>query len=110
MCTATSNKLSLYVSIWQRQNILKSQNEDLKLKMLDNDLQVVKKTKYFSLQIDSSLDWKELIKTVSTNVSIAVGFSEHVRSCLTKEILQTLYTGTVEPSFDTVVLSWAALV
>ena len=90
---------SMLISTKQKHNILKGQNEDLKLKIRDNELEVVKKTKYLGLQIDCSLDWKEQIKAVSAKVSRAVGFLKHAKSFLPKETLQTLYTGIVEPHF-----------
>ena len=90
---------SMLVSTKQKHNILKGQNEDLKLKIRDNELEVVKKTNYFGLQIDCSLDWKEQIKAVSAKVSRAVGFLKNAKSVLPKETLQTLYTGIVEPHF-----------
>ena len=102
------NKLSLNVakthsmltSSQQKHNsILKGQNEDLNLKIRDNELEVVKKAKYLGLQIDCSLDWEEQIKTVSAKVSRAVGFLKHAKSFLPKETLQTLYAGIVEPHF-----------
>ena len=102
------NKLSLNVAkthsmlIFSKQkhsSILKGQNEDLKLKIRDNELEVVQKTKYLGLQIDCSLDWKEQIKAVSAKVSRAIGFLKHAKSFLPKETLQTLYTGIVEPHF-----------
>ena len=67
--------------------------------MRNNELEVVKTTKHLGLQIDQSLDWKEQIKAVSTKVSRAVGFLKHAKSFLSKETLQTLYTGIVEPHF-----------
>ena len=43
----------MLISSKQKHNsILKGQNEDLKLKIRDNELEVVKKTKYLGLQID----------------------------------------------------------
>ena len=60
---------SMLVSSKQRHNILNDNNEVLKLKIHDNELEVVKKTKYLGLQIDCSLDWKEQIKAVSAKVS-----------------------------------------
>ena len=90
---------SMLISSKQKQNSLKSQNKDLDLKIRDNDLEVVKKTKYLGVQIDCSLDWKEQIKAVSSKVSRAVGFLKHAKSFLPKETLQTLYTGIVEPHF-----------
>ena len=78
---------------------LGSQEKDLKLKIRDNDLQGVNKTKYLGVQIDWSLDWKQQIKAVSSHVSRAEGFLRHAKSCLPKETLRTLYTGIVEPHF-----------
>ena len=82
---------SMLISTKQKQNSLKSQNKDLELKIRDNDLEVVKKTKYLGVQIDCSLTWKEQIK--------ADGFLRHAKSFLPKETLQTLYTGIKEPHF-----------
>ena len=91
---------SLSISSKQKHNsILKGQNENLILKIRDNELEVVKKTKYLGLQIDCSLDWKEQIKAVSAKVSRAIGFLKHAKSFLPKETFQTLYTGIVEPHF-----------
>ena len=61
----------------------------MKLKIRDNELEVVKKTKYLGLQIDCSLDWKEQIKAVSAKVSRAIGFLKHAKFFLPKETLQT---------------------
>ena len=90
---------SMLISSKQKHSSLKGQNKHLKLKIRDNELDVVKKTKYLGLQVDCSLDWKEQIKTVSAKVSRAVGFLKHAKSFLPKETLQTLYTGIVEPHF-----------
>ena len=65
---------SMLVSTKQKHNILKSRNEDLDLKIRDNELEIIQKTKYLGVQIDNSLNWKEHIKTVSTKVSRAIGF------------------------------------
>ena len=89
----------MLISTKQKHNILKAQNEDLKVKIRDNELQVVKKTKYLGLQIDCSLDWEEHIKAISAKVSRAIGILKHAKSFLPKETLQTLYTGIVEPHF-----------
>ena len=45
---------SMLISTKQKDNILQGQNEDLKLKIRDNEREVVKKTKYLCLQIDCS--------------------------------------------------------
>ena len=89
----------MLVSTKQRHNILQSQNKDLDLKIRENGLQVVQKTKYLGVEIDCSLDRKEQIKAVSTKVSRAVGFLKHAKSFLPKDTLKSIYTGIVEPHF-----------
>ena len=89
----------MIISTKQKHNLLKSKKKDVDLKIRDNELEVVKKTKYLGVQINFSLDWKEQIKAVSSKVSRAVGFLRHMKSFLPKETLQTLYTGIVEPHF-----------
>ena len=49
---------SMLVSTKQKHNILKSRNEDLDLKIRDNELETIQKTKYLGVQIDNSLNWK----------------------------------------------------
>ena len=88
---------SMLVSTKQKHNILKSRNEDLDLKIRNNELEIIQKTKYLGVQIDNSLNWKEHIKTVSTKVSRAIGFLKHAKTFLPKETLKTLYTAIVEP-------------
>ena len=61
----------MLISIKQRHNSLKSRSEAVELKIRDNELEVVQKTKYFGVQVDCSLDGKYQIKAVSTKVSKA---------------------------------------
>ena len=90
---------SMLISTKQKHDSLKSRSEALELKIRDNELEVVQKTKYLGVQIDCSLDWKEQIKAVSTKVSRAIGFLRHAKSFLPMRSLKTLYTGIVEPHF-----------
>ena len=90
---------SMLVSTKQRHNILQCQNKELELKIRENRLEVIQKTKYLGVEIDSSLDWKEQIKAISAKVSRAVGFLKHAKSFLPKETLKSIYTGIVEPHF-----------
>ena len=90
---------SMLISTKAKHNALKNKNESLNLKIRDNELEVVQKTKYLGVQIDNSLDWKEHIKTVSSKVSRAIGFLKHAKSFLPEETPKTLYTGVVEPHF-----------
>ena len=83
----------------QKQNVLKSQNKDLDLKIRVNELEVIKKIKYLGLQVDCSMDWKEQITAVSSKVSRPVAVLKHAKSFLRKESLQTLYKGVMEPHF-----------
>ena len=60
-----SNRVSLNVaktrsmpmSTKQKSSYLRSPNEALELKIRDNEVDVVQKTKYLGVQIDCSLDW-----------------------------------------------------
>ena len=92
---------SMLISTKQKHKSLKSRNEALDLKIRDNELEVVQKTKYLGVQIDCCLNWKEQIKAVSTKVSRAIGFLRHAKSFLPQASLKirTLYTGIVEPHF-----------
>ena len=89
----------MLISTNDKHKALKNKNESLKLKIRDNELEVVQNTKFLGVQIDNSLDWKEHIKTVSSKVSKAIGFLKHAKSFLPEETLKTLYTGIVEPRF-----------
>ena len=55
---------SMLISTKQKGSSLRSRNEALELKIRDNELVVVQKTKYLRVQIDCSLDWKEQINAV----------------------------------------------
>ena len=90
---------SMLISTNQKQKSLRSRNEALNLKIRDNELEVVQKTKYLGVQIDCCLNWKEQIKAVSTKVSRAIDFLRHAKSFLPQASLKILYTGIVEPHF-----------
>ena len=102
-----SNKLSLNVmkthstliSTKSKHKTLENQDEYLKIKIQDNELEVVRQSKYFGVQIDNTLYWKGHIKTLSSKVSRGIGFLKHVKSFLPQETLKTMYTGVVEPHF-----------
>ena len=89
---------SMLISTKQKHNSLKSRSEALELKLRDNELEVVQKTKYLGVQIDCSLDWKDQISAVSAKVSRAIGFLRHAKYCLPLASLKTLYTGIDEPN------------
>ena len=76
----------MHVSTKQKHNILKSRKEDSDLKIRDNELEIIQKTKYLGVQIDNSLNWKEHIKTVSTKVSRGIGFLKHAKNFSRQEI------------------------
>ena len=89
----------MLLSTKKKHNSLKRQSEALELKICDKELEVVQKTKYLGVQIDCSLDWKEQINAVSSEVSSAIGFLKHAKSFLPMTSLKTLYTGIVDPHF-----------
>ena len=89
----------MLITTKQKRNVLKSTNQNLELNIHGNELDIVQKTKYLGVQIDSSLDWKEQIKAVSAKVSRAIGSLKHAKKFLPRVTLENLYTGIVEPHF-----------
>ena len=75
---------ALLISTKPKHKSLKNQDESLKLKIQNNELDIVQKTKYLGIQIDNTLDWKEHTKTISSKVSRGIGFLKHAKSFLPK--------------------------
>ena len=69
------------------------------MKIKGTEPDTVMNTRYLGVNIDSSLDWKDHKKAISSKVSRAIGFLKHGRSFLPQDTLKTLYTGIVEPHF-----------
>ena len=78
---------SMLISTKPKHKALENQGESLKLKIRDNELEVVQKSKYLGVQIDYTLDWKEHIRTVSSKVSRGVGFVVEELSAARSELL-----------------------
>ena len=101
------NKLSLNVvktssmpiPTKQRYKILKDMNECLQVNIDGDELALVQSTRYLGVYIDSYLEWKEHIISVSNKVSRALGILKYAKSFLPLESLKTLYLGVVEPHF-----------
>ena len=110
------NKLSLnvvktramLVSTKQKYKALQSQNHDLRVKIKGTEFDTVMNARYLGVNIDSSLNWKEHIKVISSRgigfmncfmVSRGIGFLKHAKNFLPHDALKTLYTGIVEPHF-----------
>ena len=90
---------SLLISTKPKHKTLENQGESLKLKIRNNELEVVQKSKYLTNQIDNTLDWKEHIHTVSSKVSRGIGFLRHAKAFLPEETLKNMCTGILEPTF-----------
>ena len=97
---------ALLISTKPKHQSLKNQDESLKLKIQNTELDIVQKTKYLVIQIDNTLDWKEHTKTISSKVSRGIGFLKHAKSFLPKETLKTMYTNIVKPHFRYCCLVW----
>ena len=65
---------SMLVSTRQKHNILQSGNKDLDLKIRQNELEIIQKTKYLGVQIDNSLNWKEHMKPLQRTMKALVGW------------------------------------
>ena len=79
--------------------VFQTNSQDLHLKIKGAELDTVTNTRYLGVTIDSSFDWKDQIKAISTKVSRAIGFLKYTRNFLPQDTLKTLYTGIVEPHF-----------
>ena len=90
---------SMLIAIKPRHQALSNAAENLKLEILGNELDVVRKTRYLGVQVDNSLDWKEQIKMISSKVSRAIRFLKYVKNILHIASVKTLYAGIVEPHF-----------
>ena len=58
------------------------------------------KPKYFGVQLDNSLDWKDQVRSVSSKVSRGLGLLKHAKIFLPFSALTSLYTSIVEPHFQ----------
>ena len=101
---------SMFISTKPKLKALKSKNESLRLKIQVDEFEAVQKTKYLSVQIDDSLDWKEHNKVTSSKVSKALRFLRHAKQFLSEETRRTSYTGIIEPHFRYCCLVWGVLV
>ena len=90
---------SMLVTTKQKCNSLKGTNLNLELKIQESRTDVAQRAKYFGVQINSHLDWKDQIKAISAQVSKAIGILKHAKTFPPSETLKILYTGIVEPSF-----------
>ena len=90
---------SMLIPTIPKHKALESQGESLQLNLWDDELEAVQKSKYLCVQIDNTRDWKEHMKTVSSNVSRRIGYLKHAISFLPEETLKTMYTCIVEPHF-----------
>ena len=101
---------SMRISTTQKHSILKGQNEDYKLKIRENELEVVNKANFLGLQIDYFLDWKEQIEAFSAKVSRAVEFLDILSLFFGRKLCKLSIQVLWSPNFDMAVLYEAALV
>ena len=83
-----------------RRNVLHRSNQSLQVEFGGTDLEVVTKTRYLGVQLGSSSDWKEQVRSVSLKVSIGLGLLKHAKKLLPFSALTSLFnTSIVEPHF-----------
>ena len=68
---------SMVIATKPRHQAINKAADNLKLEILGNQLDVVTKARHLCVQVDSSLDWKEQIKTRTSKVSRASGFLKY---------------------------------
>ena len=57
--------------------MLNNSAENLKFEIIGSELDVVTKTRYLAIRVDTSLDWSEHIKLLSSKVSRAIAFLKY---------------------------------
>ena len=90
---------AMLISTKQKYKALQNQGHNLRVKIKGAELDTVMNARYLGVNINSSLDWKEHIKIISSKVSRAIGFLKQARDFIPQDTTKTLYTGIVEPHF-----------
>ena len=93
-----SNKLSLNIKkthfmVFHRKKI----DGDIKIKIDDEEIDRVYKTKFLGVMIDHKITWKEHVKYVSGKMSRNIGIFIKARNCLNKHAMMTLYYSFIYP-------------
>ena len=94
-----SNTQSMLICMKLKHQKLRTAGDNLCLNIRRKDLDVVQKVKFFRVQVDNSLDWKEQIKVISSKVSRVLGLLKHAKIFLLESSLRSLYFCIVEPHF-----------
>ena len=109
----TANKLTLntekteYMIIGSYKRISNLQKEDeIKIRIGDNEIKRVKTTKSLGIAIDENLAWKENIDNHSVKVSRAVGVIRRAKKYVKQDSLKLMYNSLVLPYFDYCSLVW----
>ena len=103
----TANKLTLntekteYMIIGSYKRISNLQKEDeIKIRIGDNEIKRVKTTKSLGIVIDENLAWKENIDNLSVKVSRAIGVIRRAKKYVKQDALKLMYNSLVLPYFD----------
>ena len=93
-----SNKLSLNIKkthfmVFHRKKI----DGDIKIKIDDEEIDWVYKTKFLDVIIDHKITWKEHVTYVSGKMSRSIGILIKARNCLNKHAMMTLYYSFIYP-------------
>ena len=109
----TANKLTLntekteYMIIGSYKRISGLQKEDeIKIRIGDNEIKRVKTTKSLGIVIDENLAWKENIDNLSVKVSRAIGVIRRAKKYVKQDALKLMYNSLVLPYFDYCSLVW----
>ena len=109
----TANKLTLntekteYMIIGSYKRISNLQKEDeIKIRIGDNEIKRVKTTKSLGIVIDENLAWKENIDNLSVKVSRAIGVIRRAKKYVKQDALKLMYNSLVLPYFDYCSLVW----
>ena len=74
-----------------------NRNEDLCLGILNKKLENVKNCKFLGLHINESMDWKDHMIYVKSQLSKATGTVNTVKDYIPKKVLRSLYFSLIQP-------------
>ena len=79
-----------------------------KLIMCGDEIEVVEKTKFLGVIIDTKLNWEDHISYIKKKIAKGIGIISKARKLLNKEMLKTLYHSFIYPYIDYCIEVWGS--
>ena len=88
---------SMLITTKQEKKYLTASNQALQPSSREEQIEVIRHSRYLGVQIDENVTWKNQIKSVTEKASRAIGFLKYAKHFLPEAIVKALYTSIVEP-------------